>query len=59
MSEQAADTDQTVYQVTYFNGASEEVTGLNEVRRRIIDPTSRIPEAQEVAEGATYRVVSS
>jgi len=46
-----------VYEVTYFNGVTEQVIGMDEVRRRIIDPASRVPEAQNVAEGATYRVV--
>lgn len=33
--------DDQVYVVTYFNGTTEEVQGLAEVRRRIMDPASR------------------
>jgi hypothetical protein len=57
-SEQA-DTDPTVYELTYFNGVTEQVTGMGAVHLRIISPATRVPEARDVAEGATYRVVSS
>jgi hypothetical protein len=47
-------TDGTVYVVTYFNGVTEEATGLDQVRRLLIDPSSRVEGGQSVMQGGTY-----
>lgn len=48
-------TDDQVYVVTYFNGTTEEVHGLAEVRRRIMDPASRGEDTdRDGFVGATY-----
>lgn len=54
-------SDDQVYVVTYFNGVSEEATGLNAARNLLINPASRVEGAREpddfpmgVVEGGTY-----
>jgi hypothetical protein len=50
-----APMDTTVFTVTYFNGTSEEVVGLEAVRLRIIEPSSRAAGTDENGlQGATY-----
>jgi hypothetical protein len=44
-----------VYVVTYFNGVTEEAMGLDAARRLLIDPASRVAEAQGEIQGGTYR----
>jgi hypothetical protein len=47
--------DTTEFTVAYFNGTTEHVRGLEEVRRRVIDPSSRAPGTDENGlQGATY-----
>lgn len=47
--------DTTVFTVAYFNGTTEEVTGLEAVRQRVIDPSSRAVGTDENGmQGATY-----
>lgn len=47
--------DTTVYKVAYFNGTEEEVTGIEAVRQRVINPASRAPGTDEFGrQGATY-----
>lgn len=49
--------DTTVYNVAYFNGTTEEVVGIDAVRRRIIVPASRAPGTDEFGlQGGTYSV---
>ena len=37
-------TSETWYRVTYFNGTTEDVQGMDTVRQRIITPASRAPD---------------
>lgn len=47
--------DTTEFTVAYFNGTTENVVGLEEVRRRVIDPSSRAVGTDENGmQGATY-----
>lgn len=39
--------DPTVYVVTYFNGVTEEATGLDAVRNLLINPAARVEGARE------------
>lgn len=54
-------SDPTVYVVTYFNGVTEEATGLDAVRNLLINPASRVEGARDASDflgvptyGGTY-----
>lgn len=50
--------DTTVYRVAYFNGTTEDVTGLDAVRQRVINPASRAEGTdRDGLLGATYAPV--
>lgn len=53
--EEAVPADTTQYVVTYFNGTQETVTGIDQVRQRVINPASRAEGTdRDGHQGATY-----
>jgi len=46
--------EETMYVVAYFNGVTEQVSGLDAARTRLMNPESRIAEAQDAPLGGTY-----
>lgn len=55
---EAAAADSNEYDVFYLNGTKERVTGIEEVRRRILDPASRAEGTdREGFQGGTYERV--
>lgn len=47
-------SDDTEYTVAYLNGVTEDVTGVDAARMRLIHPASRVEEAQDAPLGGTY-----
>lgn len=54
-----AEPDTQKYLVSYFNGSTQEVTGLDEVRRVLLDPSARAEGTDENGyQGGSYARMS-
>jgi hypothetical protein len=52
---QGPPTDDQKYVVSYFNGTTQEVTGLDEVRRVLLNPSARAKDTDENGfQGGSY-----